>query len=170
MNVSALSTTNKPKHSFWELASDLIARAIAFPNLICYRSKDPEHVASIAKPFKSPFNMAGELMAMFTKDPNFTKIIPLNELPLILEIGTDGTELRANLYPMEPDYEDNPYDPTWPSKGIYRYRIEANGDSVEVRRILHSASGVRYDPEHVIYSYASTMNAEERTRVRMLFS
>jgi len=166
MNTAILQFVEAPRRSVKEIALDLLMKAMAFPNRTCHRRRDPEHVTSISKPFKSPFTMSSELLNLFMKDPDFFRIIPEGELPIILEIGTDGWELRANLYPMEPDYEKNPYDPTWPSTGVFRYFIKEDGTCTRINR---SAAGVRYDPDHVIYSYARPMDNEERTLVRALF-
>ncbi|HWT40733.1 MAG TPA: hypothetical protein VN081_05740 [Dongiaceae bacterium] len=166
MNTMVLHFTQPARKSIKEIALDLLMKAMAFPNRTCHRRRDPEHVTSVAKPFKSPFTMSSELLNLFMKDPDFTKIIPEDDLPVVLEIGTDGQELRANLYLMDREDTHNPFDPQWPSTGVFRYLITEDGSCTRIHR---STSGVRYDPDYVIYSYARPMDNEERSLIRVLF-
>lgn len=148
-----------------KFAKRFMAHAATFPHRPCYRSANESHVISMARSFRSPYTHMNILLNVFTNDPDFVKIIPKDEFPLVLEVGTDGNEVRANFYPIVSDLPDDPYDPKWPETGVFRFQIDDTG---EVEPIIRKKSYVRYDRSDVIYSYARWLNDEERRQLLTL--
>jgi hypothetical protein len=166
MTTPAIINATKTLQRIRRSMKRLMDHAMAFPQRVCYRDPHPEHVSHIARSFRSPFTHSSALLNLFMKDQDFAKVVPVKEAPLILEIGANANEIRANFYPLDDTQESEAHDPNWTATGIFRYTIDANGN---VQQIVRKSAGVKYDKTDVIYSYSRPLDHEERELLMSLF-
>lgn len=131
---------------------------------------DENHLEGLRRRFRSPVTHASVLLELFTRDPLFTKAMPMFQEDYLVTLALVGRELRANVYQLsQGDIHSvrQAWDPNWTIDGLFHFHLAPDKTITHLRR--NTIPHLGYNPYDPCVSYVRPLTVAEEQELEGMF-